>query len=243
MLFVNVLAAALALATSIVAFKLPEGLPDGSYIAFIDENGQEAHQPFSVELQKHLSTFPSAKGPSKPSPEAHNTTLEARQDNFWETWCGCGISLPHGNTDRAVQGIKDQCKNAANSAGAGACAMNSDNAWYTIYGDVVAFMCYGGEATVKEISLAFEKVTHACGWYIAGSSQHEKGFWEELVYGYMYYSPGLDFCKNSVGITVELLSAVDEAEGEWRTVSCIWDSRMVLSRKQGREIAMGFGLL
>ncbi|KAK3335158.1 hypothetical protein B0T19DRAFT_1680 [Cercophora scortea] len=77
-----------------------------------------------------------------------------------------GISLDHGNTDRAVQGIKDQCNNAANAEGVQGCAMRSDNALYTIWGDVVVFMCYGGEAMEREISIAFEKITYSCLWVV-----------------------------------------------------------------------------
>ncbi|KAK3335159.1 hypothetical protein B0T19DRAFT_395048 [Cercophora scortea] len=198
MLFIAAFMAALT--TSTVAFKLPESLPDGPYIAFVDADGSEVHQPFSGELHAHLKALdpnPSTPAPVK-LPHNNGTTLAAR-NYFWETWCGCGFNMDHSNKDRAVQGVKDQCRASGQAAGGySTCSLRSNEVLYTVSGDIVAFLCYGGMTYEGRITDAFAKITEKCGWYIAGSSLWEEEAWLKIVHGYMRYTPGLDFCKNSI---------------------------------------------
>ncbi|KAK3693332.1 hypothetical protein B0T22DRAFT_532615 [Podospora appendiculata] len=187
-----------ALVTSAAAFKVPECLPDGPYIAFIDTDGTEVHQPFSGELHAHLKALD--PNPSTPAAVHTNGTSPAtKRSKFWETWCGCGFNMDHGNTDRAVQGVKDQCRASGQAAsGYSTCSLRSNEVLYTVAGDIVAFLCYGGMTYDGRITDAFAKITEKCGWYIAGSALWEEELWLEIVHGYMRYTPGLDFCTNSI---------------------------------------------
>ncbi|KAK3689525.1 hypothetical protein B0T22DRAFT_173389 [Podospora appendiculata] len=203
MLFTQALLGVAFVSTAAMAFVLPEGLADGSYIAYINSSGHEVHELFSPSLAARLAASSDAASArpraAPPIVNSRGTSVNPHSrraiQSYWELWCGCGFNLNHANTDKAVQGIKKQC---AAYAGNNACTMAHDNAWYTISNDVVAFLCYGGSTTVSRITTAFSKITEKCGLYIAGSALFEEGLWYELVHGYMRYSSGLDFCANSI---------------------------------------------
>ncbi|KAK3382650.1 hypothetical protein B0T24DRAFT_672620 [Lasiosphaeria ovina] len=69
----------------ILAFRLPEGLADGPYVAYVDDASKQAFKP-----------------------SASSSPVEVC-DNSWVTSCGCGYTLDHDNADRAMVGISEQC--------------------------------------------------------------------------------------------------------------------------------------
>ncbi|UKZ74644.1 hypothetical protein TrVFT333_002314 [Trichoderma virens FT-333] len=203
MLFLQSLTAVILAATS-MAFKLPAGLQDGSYVAYTDDSGEDVFEPFTPQLAARLNITHDTPGISPPTRREpgqgitrrgrSSSALDARSDYHWFTWCGCGFDLNHANCDRAVQGIKDQC-------GKG-CNLPHAQAWFTIADDVVAFLCDGGVASADRITTAAAKITEKCGWYIAGTAMFEEGLFYELNIGYMRYSPGLDFCADAASSPV-----------------------------------------
>lgn len=108
-----------------------------------------------------------------------------------------GYNMVDFETDRAVQGLKDQF-NLAQS-------IYTRGAFYTISGPVVAFFCnltdYRQSIAPWRIGQGFAEITSACGLYIAGSLE---GLYGETVLGYMrYYGNGQDFCQESRGSPLE----------------------------------------
>lgn len=205
MLFLRSLATAAALAAGTLAFTMPAGLSDGSYVAYLNDAGTEVFEPFTpalarrLNIQYNLTTEEgleltrrdAARRSNNHNDKSSGAELEDRASSIWFTWCGCGFNLDHANTDRAVQGIKDQC--------GGGCQIRHDLAWFTIAGDVVAFLCNGGPATRDRITKAAQKITDKCGWYVAGTALLEEGLFTELDIGYMRWFPGLDFCAAAEG--------------------------------------------
>ncbi|KAK1757041.1 hypothetical protein QBC47DRAFT_174500 [Echria macrotheca] len=201
MLFLRSLATAAVLAAGTLAFKLPAGLADGSYVAYRDETGKQVIEAFTTEVANRIGTQSNATSEQGVKPARTDSSdkrgigsagLEERDEWFWVSYCGCGFNLDHGNTDRAVQGIKDQC---------GSCNLAHDQAIFTIAGDVVAFICNGGPTSASLITRAAEIITQRCGWYVAGTAYLEKGLWYEPDIGYMRWFAGLDFCGASEGGT------------------------------------------
>ncbi|KAF2129192.1 hypothetical protein P153DRAFT_404235 [Dothidotthia symphoricarpi CBS 119687] len=165
-------------ATLAASYVIPNDTKDGVYATYTDDSGNEVHELIGkgVEVQSAEST------------------IEARDNRTWQTWCGCGIGLDHGNTDAAVQDLKNQI---------GPNQINQNNVnYYSIRGNVVAFSCIQ-EAwfTTSEASYltnAFAEITSRCGWYIAGTAQlSPDGAADPSVVGYMQYSNGLNFCGNA----------------------------------------------
>lgn len=165
-----------ALAT---AFVIPKGTTDGVYATYTNEDGIEVHERLD-------------NGVTGDSP-IQTSKLDTRADKMWTTACGCGIGLNHGNTDAAVQDLKNQF-------GSGSRNQGSIN-YYSIRGDVVAFSCLQNAgftvASANYLTRAFAKVTERCGWYIAGTAQLEPDAAQPSVAGYMRYTNGLDFCRNA----------------------------------------------
>lgn len=95
-----------------------------------------------------------------------------------------------GNCDGAVADLKAQMPGA----------IGPFLAWFSIRNDVVAFACNrGGDsafAYVPSYTTALERITAACGRYIAGSYHWGDNGYPYIV-GYMRYHNGLDFCAAS----------------------------------------------
>lgn len=76
------LAASAKLATS---FKIPEGMMDGVYKVYLNENGVEVHEPLLPEDIIQVTDSES---------EQHEAALFERADpSFAVTYCGCGITM------------------------------------------------------------------------------------------------------------------------------------------------------
>jgi hypothetical protein len=164
----------LLLASSIAAFRLPDGLANGLYRAYHDDNGEEVIEyhgernttsPDSLE-KRHHDMLP---------PASDSNGLERRDfRKIWESKCGCGVNLNHGDTDAAVQGLKDTYAYKTIDLG------QWDAVFYW-YGSVVAFVCYGPSWTKKQdITDACSYITKECGWYVAGTGTYD---WTGMVNG------------------------------------------------------------
>ncbi|KAK9351074.1 hypothetical protein V1523DRAFT_417876 [Lipomyces doorenjongii] len=72
--------------------------------------------------------------------------------------------------------------------------------FYYIFDDVVAFVCNRGvligiaDGTYGDMLV---QITDTCGLYIAGTYQTIDGYGTNILYGYMQYWDGLDFCANA----------------------------------------------
>ncbi|KAF4453291.1 hypothetical protein F53441_4021 [Fusarium austroafricanum] len=72
-------------------------------------------------------------------------------------------------------------------------------AWYSIWGDVVAFCCTDTvfPMTSSKYAGLLERITDRCGWYVPGTLVPSSIGFDTIGCGYMNYSPGLDFCANA----------------------------------------------
>ncbi|PKX97009.1 uncharacterized protein P174DRAFT_448681 [Aspergillus novofumigatus IBT 16806] len=178
------LAASAKLATS---FKIPEGMMDGVYKVYLNENGVEVHEPLLPEDIVQVTD---------PESEQHEAALfeRAADPSFAVTYCGCGITMNHGDCDRAVQNLKNQF-------GGGTVRIGPNLAWYSISGSVVAFACNKvaaqAEASADRLTRALQGITERCGWYVPGTTRFVTNLWLDPYWGYMNYHPGLDFCAAS----------------------------------------------
>jgi hypothetical protein len=104
-------------------------------------------------------------------------------------FCGCGYYMNHDNCDAAVQDLRNQFGGGSKS--------QPGLSFYSIRGDIVAFAC-SREATTAyqwtsdDIARSYTGVTARCGFYVAGTLQIFDTF-----FGYMQYSNGIDFCRDS----------------------------------------------
>ncbi|KAM0229911.1 hypothetical protein ACHAPO_009633 [Fusarium lateritium] len=168
------------------AYTLPAGLSDGVYTVDVDEDGTEIHKRLpDIEARAVIEEIDvkADEGASR---------LEKRFPTTRQFWCGCAFPLDHQNCDLAVADLKNQVTPGK----------SVKNNYYSIKGNVVAFVCrpyttYGGYYTDAEyLGLIFRDISSTCGQYIAGTSQNIVNLSFAYV-GYMQYTPGLDFCATS----------------------------------------------
>jgi hypothetical protein len=130
---------------------------------------------------------------------ANTTSLDAvavpaleRRGNG-QTWCGCGIQMDPGSCDAAVADIKNQF--------GGGNTVNSGLSFYSIRGSVVAFVCNRSSASYNSdgnfFALVASDITNTCGRYVPGSRDEGSNAFGQVIYGYMNYQNGLDFCYYS----------------------------------------------
>ncbi|KAF4336658.1 hypothetical protein FBEOM_9477 [Fusarium beomiforme] len=156
-------------------FTMPENLPNGVYRVHVNSQGLEVYDGLTVD---HTTTV---------TPGVSSRQLKARQwkdEGGWdrddpEMYCGCGLSMNHGNCDTAVDMLKAQFERSDGGVG------EVTQAWYSIWGDVVAFCCTDTSYPMTSSNYAniLAHITDSCGCSIGC--------------GYMNYSPGLDFCANA----------------------------------------------
>lgn len=177
-------------------YTLPANLTDGAYMASLGADGQQIHVrlpdiPLEVDARSlEISTRQEAN--------QFSTRQVVTYPNIFH--CGCGYYMDHGNCDAAVQDMKNQL-------GSGV-TIPSGNAYYSIRGNAVAFVCTRAQLTghwvdAQIFSDAAATITTACGWYVAGTIQHghwgsSNAQWDEDL-GYMQYTAGLNFCGNAEG--------------------------------------------
>ncbi|KAK7424542.1 hypothetical protein QQX98_000507 [Neonectria punicea] len=165
------------------AFTLPGGLSDGVYTVDVDEHGTEIH--------KRLPDVEVARDTVEETDE-ETSNLEKRFPTTRQFWCGCAFPLDHNNCDLATADLKNQVTPGK----------SVKNNYYSIKGNVVAFICnpyttYGGYYSDAEyLGLIFRDISAQCGQYISGTSQNIVSLSYAYV-GYMQYSAGLDFCATS----------------------------------------------
>ncbi|GIC89715.1 uncharacterized protein Aud_006140 [Aspergillus udagawae] len=156
------LAASAKLAT---CFKIPEGTTDGVYKAYINENGVEVHEPLLPEDIVPVTD-------SEQLEPAHFDMAMAADPSFSAWWCGCGITMNHGDCDAAVQALKNQF-------GSGTVQIGANLAWYSISGSVVAFACNKvnarAEASADRLTRSLQSITDRCGWYVPGTTRGTLG--------------------------------------------------------------------
>lgn len=185
------------------AFKIPEGQPGGTYVAFYDGQGVETHMPVdewkrsehyknttSLEVRTESS---SAAAIAKPKVHPRQTCNTCR----YNVWCGCGFEVDHSTNDQAVADLKAQLGSGHDVPGG--------TAFYS-YRDpdpnkakTVAFACGGGKGarvTANDVSSAAYAITQSCGWYIAGTMAGAYSDFGNVYIGYMRYTHN-DFCKDS----------------------------------------------
>lgn len=157
------------LLSSVTAFVIPKGQPDGVYLARVDGSGNEIHERLS-------------DAPEISAREANPLERRAAQ-----AWCGCGIILNNGDTDVANRNLANRLQRGTN--------IGAHQSLYSVAGSAVAFACnYSGGSKVFSgdvIGQNNAKITAACGRYTAGS-WGEGGSWAT---GYMRSGEnGGNFC-------------------------------------------------
>ncbi|UZP36560.1 hypothetical protein NXS19_004376 [Fusarium pseudograminearum] len=86
------------------AFTLPDNLPNGVYHAHVNAEGLEVSEGVTVDYKTTVT------------PRKTTNLLKSRQtkdEGGWDRdqpdmWCGCGLSMNHGNCDNAVDMLKAQ---------------------------------------------------------------------------------------------------------------------------------------
>ncbi|KAF2150019.1 hypothetical protein K461DRAFT_296413 [Myriangium duriaei CBS 260.36] len=171
---------------------MPAGLADGTYKAYHDDKGNEVH----VLLNSTLSS-PAALEAGRPAPT--KTFVGAKYPRTtpawksYQTYCGCGFNMDHGNCDAAVEDLKQQFDRAKDNEGVA--LVEAQTSWYSIRGNAVAFVCQGNLGTGwtrDQFTNDALAITQNCGWYVAGTVD---GKFSDA--GYMIYNPGLDFCGHA----------------------------------------------
>lgn len=171
----------LGLAAVSSSFRLPDGLPNGSYQAYYNEAGEEIHELISETI---LNSTTSHQVLSKRQfPLSKRSSIQ--------TWCGCDNPMNAGDTNVANEGL-------ANQAASGP-RIDPGTSFYTIQNTAVAFVCNGDDKPLTiptdVVSTGSWDVSAACGLFYAGTSRLE---WPEMLdYGYMNYVSGLDFCHDA----------------------------------------------
>ncbi|KAF5664334.1 hypothetical protein FHETE_7091, partial [Fusarium heterosporum] len=136
-------------------FTMPENLPNGVYHVHVNDEGLEVYNGLTID---HTTTV---------TPKVSSPQVKARQwkdEGGWdltqpETFCGCGLSMNHGNCDTAVDMLKAQFDRADGGVG------EVHQAWYSIWGDVVAFCCSEGTDAMwtSQYTDILSHITDTCG--------------------------------------------------------------------------------
>ncbi|KAF2150018.1 hypothetical protein K461DRAFT_323510 [Myriangium duriaei CBS 260.36] len=190
-------------------FKFPAGLGDGTYAVSYDAKGNEAHtllnstlsSPAQIEAGKIQAINHLAKQDEAMIAGRGGKVRRGMQEKrgALSTYCGCGIYMDHGNCDAAVEDLKQQLDRGSGDDKGG--YIEANQAWYSIRGNAVAFICEDWRAQNwrrDDVTNDLAEVTRECGWYVAGTLD---GFFADV--GYMIYTPGLDFCGHATGSPVQ----------------------------------------
>ena len=119
------------LASQVSAFTLPGGLADGFYHAYVNERGEEIHEPATKEMVRSLSAGLQSRNPVMALPPSR---IFGRQDGLGGTvWCGCGFNMNSGDCDAAVADLKSQVGDST--------LIPNSQSYYSVRGSVVAFAC------------------------------------------------------------------------------------------------------
>ncbi|KAE9377577.1 hypothetical protein N431DRAFT_461176 [Stipitochalara longipes BDJ] len=160
------------------AFTIPKGEANGFYLAYYDIEGNEVHK-LITDISANLTES--------------SISQSAKIGKRGQTWCGCRNGMDHGTTD-------DVNGHLGNILGNGY-SIPGNAASYYVEGPSVAFMCNKDSfsATVNQgmIPTGCEKITAACGLYVAGTYRID-GL-PAMDFGYMDYTNGEDFCRNAEG--------------------------------------------
>jgi hypothetical protein len=175
------------LVSAVTAFTLPGDQADGVYLASLDARGKEVHT---------LTARDTERRDAAPSLDSFSTELAARDGKLSKrsgySYCGCGFTLDHGNTDDALADLRGQM-------GPGGKIIDAGQVVYSVRGSVVVFACNrNGNAGLKiwnyNVQDSASQITNDCGSYIAGST----GGTYSYAIGYMRYTTGLDICGNAL---------------------------------------------
>ncbi|KAF8853989.1 hypothetical protein BDZ45DRAFT_59671 [Acephala macrosclerotiorum] len=126
----------LALVTLAAAFQVPEGTVDGFYKAYYNSAGLGIHEPVlpgTLPLPNHNPISPKMTKRAPSLPAAVTPNRRSNPDDFWEVWCGWGLTVDHGNCHAAVQDLKNQLETET--------CMEAHQAYYSIRGNLVAYAC------------------------------------------------------------------------------------------------------
>ncbi|KAF1825220.1 uncharacterized protein K489DRAFT_429513 [Dissoconium aciculare CBS 342.82] len=171
----------LAAAALTHAFTIPREITaDGVYKVVTRDDGTEVHTKVAdIDIESTVALTSAA--------DEHDILKRSVRGQIW---CGCGYTMNPGNCDAAVQDLKNQMGKY----------IGPHLSFYSIRSNVVAFACNQGSQNVYADAGTYgtqlQKITSACGRYIAGSLDLVGGS-NPFIVGYMRYSNGLDFCRDS----------------------------------------------
>lgn len=174
---IPLLSLAFALLATTSAFIIPKNQVDGLYQVRRDISGNELHEALAPPSRRDTDSV-----------TAPATNYLEKRGSLGKVHCGCGNTLDHSDTDAAVADLKNQLTS-------GGSLIANGEAYYSIRGGTVAFVCNSNHnamllAWSAEVGHGLAQVTHACGAYVAGSVG---GLYGTSI-GYMKNSQGLDFC-------------------------------------------------
>ncbi|PSN61185.1 hypothetical protein BS50DRAFT_681009 [Corynespora cassiicola Philippines] len=192
----NLLVVVASLAAASCALKIPRGVTDGTYVAYINSTGHEVHElvssPSRTVEARYLNPY-SPKWYLEPAP-----TGLARKYPYSVSWCGCGFNVDETNTADATADLYKQIDEDDDTK------LMPGESYYSVRGSVVAFVCNyipaeGHKRYPKSdlVSDGAHMVDQNCGKNIAGTWDTTSG--SGLFFGRMRMSEGLDFCKDATG--------------------------------------------
>ncbi|UNI15411.1 hypothetical protein JDV02_001946 [Purpureocillium takamizusanense] len=186
----------LTLVTGAIAAVIPTNTTDGVYVVTEDEFGNEIHKRISNPIHS-VSEARSLLAESEKQLYGRDDWLANENTPEYSKYCGCGFTLPTGDTDAAVADIKIQM-------GSGKWFKNK--AVYAIRGITVAFVCNRSDdrqawASSGHITKLLARVSKACGSYVPGTCHQNQGNDGTTTanIGYMRWYSGLDFCDKAQG--------------------------------------------
>lgn len=165
-----------------LAFRVPQGQPDGVYSVHLDANGTEFHQWLAD---------PSAPLPNTP-PSISKRTPQLSESYLVNCW---GRNLDHEATDAANADLDRQCSTGV--------LVSRGNSIYAKRGGVVAFACNRrADYTVRcegwVRSMCSERITGRCGRYVSGECWADPQAWGPGNSNYGYAEENAGFCQRKV---------------------------------------------
>ncbi|KAK3693250.1 hypothetical protein B0T22DRAFT_449284 [Podospora appendiculata] len=183
----------------ISAFSLhSKNITNGIFKAYHDKTGNEVHEILTLDGINKDAQAAVASGVAVATRSLDKNPHVARFDTARRSWCGCGLNMDHSDCDNAVELLKRQIR-----AHNGQIFVPIGQAYYSIYGNVVAFVCSPGSnsaitgITESSFTWALGFLTDHCGRYVPGTYIEGAINVAGELEGYMEVNGGVDFCAKS----------------------------------------------
>ncbi|KAK3332785.1 hypothetical protein B0T19DRAFT_111318 [Cercophora scortea] len=183
----------------ISAFTLhSNNITNGIFKAYHDAAGNEVHEILTLDAINADAQAAVASGVAVASRSLGKNPHVSRFDPARRSWCGCGLNMDHSDCDSAVEELKKQIRSHN-----GRIFVPIGQAYYSIWGNVVAFVCSPGSNSaitgISESALTYglSFLTDHCGRYVPGTYIEGAINVASELEGYMEVNGGVDFCAKS----------------------------------------------